>query len=183
MTPVCIDLGHPTDNPTVLCSQDWYLPKGNPPWNFGSINKLPRVTGPWHVDVKQAGRYRLTLRQFPKEADKFVRAATVPGVKSLLLDVEHSEFYWQGDTAEVKDFMQKIRAEVHSDTHIGLIIDPRRNRPFNFWIDPWIPFIDSLHPMEYPIMFGRFQSIEKHMEEVDLTVELQKVLTPLEPPA
>ena len=74
MTPVCIDLGHPTDNPTVLCSQDWYLPKGNPPWNFGSINKLPRVTGPWHVDVKQAGRYRLTLRQFPKEADKFVDA-------------------------------------------------------------------------------------------------------------
>jgi uncharacterized protein YvpB len=100
-----------------------------------------------------------------KEADKFVQAATVAGVKSLLLDVEHGEFYWQGDTAEVKDLMQKIRAGVHSDTHIGLIIDPRRNRPFTFWVDPWIPFIDSLHPMEYPIMFGRFQSIEKHMED------------------
>ena len=74
MTPVSIDLGDPTANPTVLCSQDWYLPNGNPPWNFGQINRLPRVTGPWMVNVKRAGRYRLTLRQFPVEADKPVRA-------------------------------------------------------------------------------------------------------------
>ena len=74
MTPVAIDLGNPDDNPTVLCSQDWRLPTGNPPWNFGSIRKLPRVTGPWIVDVKQAGRYRLTLRQFPKEANMSVVA-------------------------------------------------------------------------------------------------------------
>jgi len=74
MTPVYIDLGNPADNPTVLCSQDWYLPTGNPPWNFGSIRKLPKVTGPWMVDVKQAGRYRITLRQLPKEADKTVVA-------------------------------------------------------------------------------------------------------------
>lgn len=75
MVPVSIDLGNPSDNPTTLCSQDWYMPTGNPPWNFGSINKLPRVTGPWMVNVKKAGRYRITLRQFPKEADKVVQAA------------------------------------------------------------------------------------------------------------
>ena len=75
MTPVAIDLGNPAQNPTELCSQDWYLPKGNPPWNFGSINKLPRVVGPWNVNVKQAGRYRITLRQFPKVANKPVIAA------------------------------------------------------------------------------------------------------------
>ena len=74
MTPVSIDLGNPADNPTTLCSQDWYMPTGNPPWNFGSIKKLPRVTGPWMVDVKKAGRYRLTLRQWPIEADKPVKA-------------------------------------------------------------------------------------------------------------
>ena len=50
------------------------MPTGNPPWNFGSINKLPRATGPWMVNVKKAGRYRITLRQFPKEADKVVQA-------------------------------------------------------------------------------------------------------------
>jgi len=74
MVPVSIDVGNPAENPTVLCSQDWYMATGNPPWNFGSIGKLPRVTGPWKVDVKQAGRYRLTLRQWPIEADKVVEA-------------------------------------------------------------------------------------------------------------
>lgn len=74
LTPVRIDIGNPADNPTVLTSQDWYLTTGNPPWNFGSIRKLPKVTGPWMLHVKQAGRYRLTLRQLPKEADQPVKA-------------------------------------------------------------------------------------------------------------
>ena len=74
MTPVAIDLGNPADNPTVLCSQDWYMATGNPPWNFNSISKLPKVTGPWHVDVKKAGKYRITLRQWPVEAGKTVIA-------------------------------------------------------------------------------------------------------------
>ena len=46
------------------------MPTGNPPWNFGGIRRLPRVTGPWNVNVTQAGRYRLTLRQWPAEANK-----------------------------------------------------------------------------------------------------------------
>ena len=70
MTPVAIDLGNPTDNPTQLCSQDWYLPTGNPPWNFGQINGRPHVTGPWHVNITRAGRYRLSLRQLPEQADR-----------------------------------------------------------------------------------------------------------------
>ena len=51
------------------------MPTGNPPWNFGSIKKLPKVTGPWHVDVKSPGRYKVTLRQLPIEADQPVNAA------------------------------------------------------------------------------------------------------------
>ncbi|MGJ8723370.1 MAG: arylsulfatase [Roseibacillus sp.] len=74
MTPVSIDVGNPSENPTTLCSQDWYMPTGNPPWNFREIQRLPRRTGPWHVDVKKAGKYRLTLRQFPKEAGREVVA-------------------------------------------------------------------------------------------------------------
>ncbi|GAA4444731.1 arylsulfatase [Novipirellula rosea] len=74
LTPVRIDVGNPAENPTVLCSQDWYMPTGNPPWNFTSIRKLPKVTGPWMIEVKQAGRYRITLRQYPKEANKVVVA-------------------------------------------------------------------------------------------------------------
>ena len=74
MTPVSIDLGNHSDNPTTLSSQDWYMPTGNPPWNFGSIRKLPRITGPWLVNVKKEGLYRFTLRQWPKEAGKKVQA-------------------------------------------------------------------------------------------------------------
>jgi arylsulfatase A-like enzyme len=74
MRPVRLDLGNPTENPVELCSQDWYMEQGNPPWNFGLIGKLPRETAPWMVDVKKAGRYRFTLRQYPKLADKPVKA-------------------------------------------------------------------------------------------------------------
>ncbi|MGI9242920.1 MAG: arylsulfatase [Verrucomicrobiales bacterium] len=72
--PARIDLGHPTQNPTELCSQDWFMASGNPPWHFGAIKKLPRVTAPWLVDVREAGRYRITLRQWPAVADKPVVA-------------------------------------------------------------------------------------------------------------
>ena len=71
---VRIDVGNPAENPTVLCSQDWYMPTVNPPWNFNQINKLPKVTGPWMLQVRKLGRYRITLRQFPREADKPVVA-------------------------------------------------------------------------------------------------------------
>ena len=50
------------------------MPNGNPPWHFNQIKNLPRVTGPWMIEVKKAGRYRITLRQFPEEADKPVVA-------------------------------------------------------------------------------------------------------------
>ena len=70
LKPVAIDLGDPTENPTVLCSQDWRPEAGNPPWNFRSIKGIPKVTYPWLVNILEAGKYRLTFRQFPKEADK-----------------------------------------------------------------------------------------------------------------
>ena len=74
LTPVRINIGDPGDPRTVLCSQDWYMKKGNPPWNFGAIKRLPKVTGPWMLEVERAGRYRLTLRQWPAEAKKTVIA-------------------------------------------------------------------------------------------------------------
>jgi arylsulfatase A-like enzyme len=74
LTPVRIDVGNPDEMHLELCSQDWHMKTGNPPWNFGSIRKLPRVTGPWLVNARRAGRYRFTLRQWPEAADKPVIA-------------------------------------------------------------------------------------------------------------
>ena len=101
MRPVSIDLGNMAQNPTILCSQDWYMPTGNPPWNFGSIRKLPDVSGPWMVHVQQSGRYLLTLRQLPEEADYIMVAERArlqiagqvferdipPGSKAVTFDV------------------------------------------------------------------------------------------------
>lgn len=102
MVPVAIDLGNPTENPVVLSSQDWYMPTGNPPWNFGQIKKLVRVTGPWMVNVRKAGRYRLTLRQWPALADRALvavraqvqiagmerQAAVKPGSKGAVFELD-----------------------------------------------------------------------------------------------
>lgn len=98
-----------------------------------------------------------------KEAEKFIAAATVAGVRSLLLDVEHGPAYWLGNVAESQQLMKRVRDAVGSDVHIGLILDGRRNRPFDVWVDPWLPFVDSLHPMVYPILFGSFKSIDQHL--------------------
>ena len=79
------------------------MEKGNPPWNFRLIGKLPRVTAPWMVDVKKAGRYRFTLRQYPKLADKPVNKTVrakieiagltkeckvEPGCKGVIMEME-----------------------------------------------------------------------------------------------
>jgi hypothetical protein len=79
LKPVAIDLGDPSENPAVLCSQDWRPETGNPPWNFRFIKGIPKVTHPWLVNVLEAGQYRFTLRQWPKEADK-----TIVGVKARI---------------------------------------------------------------------------------------------------
>ena len=99
-----------------------------------------------------------------KEAEKFVAAASVPGITSLLLDVEHGSYYWLGTPDEVRDLMGKVRAGVPNGFHIGMILDGRRNRDFGFWVDPWIPFVDSLHPMVYPILFSTDYSIKTHLD-------------------
>ena len=79
LKPVAIDLGDPAENPAVLCSQDWRTETGNPPWNFRSIEGIPKVTHPWLVNILRTGEYRFTLRQWPKEADK-----AIVGVKAKI---------------------------------------------------------------------------------------------------
>ena len=65
------------------------MPVGNPPWNFGEVNQLKKITGPWHVQVKESGKYRITLRQFPEVANKPLRAVRA-GIKIAGLEKEQS---------------------------------------------------------------------------------------------
>ncbi len=90
-----------------------------------------------------------------EEADKFIQAAKVPGVKSLGLDVEHGDFYYRGTAEAAKQMMTLIRSALGWDYHIALILDARRNRPFDIFVDPWLSFVNSVHPMVYPKDFGK----------------------------
>ncbi len=71
MSPIRVHLGNPAENPVLLTSQDWYMPVGNPPLKF---DKLPKQTGPWIVEVERAGRYRISLCQWPLEAKRPILA-------------------------------------------------------------------------------------------------------------
>ena len=75
--PCRIVLGDEAENPVRLNLQDWYMPKGNPPWYqrpFGPYpyvgsRPTPYVNGKWMVEVAHSGLYEITLRQLPSEAD------------------------------------------------------------------------------------------------------------------
>ena len=58
-----------------------------------------------------------------KEAEKFILAASVPGIKSLLLDVEHGPYYWLGTPDEVRRLMSRVRTGVPDGVHIAMILD------------------------------------------------------------
>jgi hypothetical protein len=103
------------------------------------------------------------------EAEKIILAGQVEGVKSVSLDVEHGRFYWLGTASEATELMTLIRQGLPPPMHVAMILDGRPNRPFQQYVDPWLPFVDSLHPMVYPIMFGRHKTIEEHL---DLTFNL-----------
>ena len=74
------------------------MPTGNPPWNFAEIRTLPKRTGPWMVNVRQAGSYRLTLRQFPTEANADIEAVRA---KIEIAGQEHTAAVDEGSKAVV----------------------------------------------------------------------------------
>ena len=91
-----------------------------------------------------------------REAMVVAQAANAPGVKSLILDVEPYEGFWQGDAAAVVQYMATLVASVSDDLHIGISLDSRnvgKLRAIHF--SSWIAVgIDSLHPQVYWHDFG-----------------------------
>ena len=59
-------LGSPEQPEVRLVGMDWY--KGDKPWTQGALSGNQR--GTWAVRVARAGRYRVELRRYPREADK-----------------------------------------------------------------------------------------------------------------
>jgi arylsulfatase A-like enzyme len=64
-------IGHRDRSEVRLTSMDWY--RGGNPWTQSNIRR-GRGKGTWAVEVSQAGRYRIELRRYPREADQPVGA-------------------------------------------------------------------------------------------------------------
>lgn len=65
MSPTRTIIGSDVENPTDLTSQDWAIEKGNPPWAHAHVTKRMIANGPWHLEVANAGKYRITLSRWP----------------------------------------------------------------------------------------------------------------------
>ena len=83
------------------------------------------------------------------EIDIVVQTAQVPGLKSIILDIEPYEYFWEGSAADVHTLMQGIRQSIGDDFHIGLSMDPRSHHYASIFPDAWRPYVDSLHPQCY----------------------------------
>lgn len=97
------------------------------------------------------------------EAERLAAAAAVWGIRSLLIEIKQGEDGWMGTPEQATELMERVRAATGRDVHIGLMLDGRHNRPFDHWVEPWLPFVGSLHPTVFPIAFGRDLSVEQHL--------------------
>ncbi|MBX2850287.1 MAG: arylsulfatase [Phycisphaeraceae bacterium] len=63
------DLGG-AENPTTLMSHDWLVEKGSAPWNQPAVKQNKLMNGPFMLNVKKAGKYRITPMRWPEYVDK-----------------------------------------------------------------------------------------------------------------
>lgn len=87
--------------------------------------------------------------QIDREIDLIVQTASIPGVKSIILDIEPYEYYWQGSRQDVIRLMSGVRQRIGPDFHIGLSVDPRSHWYNAIYPDAWRPYVNSVHPQCY----------------------------------
>jgi murein DD-endopeptidase MepM/ murein hydrolase activator NlpD len=88
-------------------------------------------------------------RDLQAEAERVIEACRVPGVKTMILDVEPYEGYWEGSHDDVLRLMGMIRNGIGSDFHLGLGVDPRANHYHEIFPDAWRLYVNSVHPQIY----------------------------------
>lgn len=89
------------------------------------------------------------------ETARIVEACSVPGVKSMILDVEPYSDFWQGSAAAVAQLMSGVRSKLGPYFHIGICVDPRAPHYAAIYPDAWRPYVNSVHPQIYWEAMGR----------------------------
>jgi len=68
-------IGSSEENPTRFTTRDWHHTKGGVIWKMELVeNDSLFVNGFWALDAQQAGRYRIRLSRYPKDAEKPIGA-------------------------------------------------------------------------------------------------------------
>ncbi len=89
------------------------------------------------------------------ETDLIIQTCNVPGVKSMILDVEPYEGFWRAPASVVRPYMTRVRQAISPGFHIGMSMDPRQQHFATIFPDEWFPFVDSVHPQSYWSTFRR----------------------------
>lgn len=125
------------------------------------------VTGPERVDewIAVCAKYGIACHAWAvmhgaeatldQEAARVIEVCQRPGLASMILDVEPYAGYWQGGRTAQRPLMERIRAAVGPNFHIGMAVDPRPQHYANIGPAEWRPFLNSIHMMCYWETFGR----------------------------
>jgi uncharacterized protein YvpB len=93
-------------------------------------------------------------KDIEREAQRVAAVCNVPGVKSMLLDVEDGEGNFSGGPLEARALIERIRAQIPPDFHLGLALAAHGQHPEAIHIEEWLPYVQSLHPMVYHRVVG-----------------------------
>ncbi len=94
------------------------------------------------------------------EADRIIEACNVPGVRSIILDVEPYSGFWQAGPDAVRPLMTRVRRGIGGRFHIGMAVDPRPQHRRRIFPSEWRPFVNSVHLQVY------WDTFQRPMEEV-----------------
>jgi len=120
--------------------------------SFGDISKWVNALGQFGLELH--AWVVLKGININGEANRVREACNAAGVVSMLLDVESGPGYFSGGAAAARDLIQKIRAGIPPNYHLGLNLDARGAHPKHIHIQEWLPHVQSLHPMVYHRDFG-----------------------------
>ena len=123
------------------------------------------IDGPASIDrwVEVLTRYGMDFHAWcvPKgshleaETDIIIQICKRPGVKSMILDVEPYDGFWEGGKDQIRPYMTRIRRAIPGAFHIGMSVDSRRGHYPSIYPQEWFPFVNSIHPQSYWETFRR----------------------------
>ncbi len=132
---------------------------------FWDTKRALAIDGPQSIDawVSTLNQYGIEFHAWcvPKgshleaETNIIIQVCNRAGVKSLILDVEPYDGFWEGGKDQIRPYMTRIRRGIPGSFHIGLAVDPRSGHYDSIYPQEWFPFVNSVHPQDYWATFRR----------------------------